>query len=191
MKHEVIAIGTSTGGLDALKKILSVFNAYDEVVLIIVQHLSPSCKSYLSQILSAVAKRQVVEVEDKMKLERGGVYLAPPNYHVLIEKNGYFTLDTSEKVCYSRPSIDVTFESVADAFGERAIGVLLTGANRDGGIGLKAIKQAGGYTMVQDPETAEAREMPEYALRVTTPDEMVTLHDIGMRLNDLIKALEN
>ena len=187
MKYDIIVIGTSAGGIDAIKKVLKIFTYANDVAIIIIQHLSPNCKSYLSKIISQVVKSDVYEIEDKMIIKKGVVFIAPPNYHVLIEKDGTFTLTTTEKVCFSRPSIDITFESIADAFGERAIGLLLTGANHDGGEGLKQIKVAGGYTIVQNPNTAETHEMPEYAIKHANPDEIIDLDEIGARLNKIFK----
>ena len=186
MKVDIIAIGTSAGGIDALKKVFANFRSTDKVAIVIIQHVSPSSKSYLSNIVAGLVDVDVYEIEDKMEVKRGAIFIAPPNYHVLIEKVGTFTLTTTEKVCFARPSIDVTFESIADAFGESAIGLILTGANHDGGQGLKLMKEAGGYTIVQNPVTAEAREMPEYAIKHADVDEIIALDKIGERLNEII-----
>lgn len=188
MGYDVLVIGASAGGIDALKAIFATFSAYDAVACIIVQHLSPNNPSYMKSIVSDASKRSAVEIEDKTVIVRGGIYLVPPNYHALVEKKGYFTLSVSDKVCFARPSIDVTFESVADAFGSRCVGVLLTGANQDGGMGLKAIKEAGGYTVVQDPLTAEATEMPLAGIKLASPHEIVALKNIGIRLNEIIQS---
>ncbi len=187
MKYDIIVIGTSAGGIDALKTVLKRFEWSNQVAIMIILHLGSNSKSYLSNIISGLVQGQVYEVEDKMNIKRGAVFIAPPNYHVLIEKDGTFTLITTEKVCFARPSIDVTFESVADTFGDSAIGLLLTGANHDGGQGLKQIKIAGGYTIVQDPNTAQAREMPEYGIMTANPHEIVELEEIGARLNEILK----
>jgi two-component system, chemotaxis family, protein-glutamate methylesterase/glutaminase len=186
MRFDIIAIGTSSGGIDALKKVFAHFRYFAEVVVVIIQHVSPREKSYLSDIVAGLVDAEVYEIEDKMKIKKGAIFIVPPNYHVLVEKEGTFTLTTSEKVCFARPSIDVTFESIADAFGESAIGVLLTGANHDGGQGLKQMKEAGGYTVVQDPSTAEAKEMPEYAIKHADVDEVIELDEIGDRLNEIL-----
>jgi two-component system chemotaxis response regulator CheB len=190
MKYDILAIGTSAGGIDALKRVLTSFSYTGEVAIVIVQHLSPQNKSYLSKIISDAISANVKEIEDKMPIERGTIFIAPPNYHVLIEKTGTFTLTTTEKVCYARPSIDVTFDSIADTFGKRVIGILLTGANHDGGEGLKQIKMAGGYTIVQNPKTAEAPEMPSYGIEKAVPDEIIDLDNIGVRLNEILKNSE-
>ncbi len=186
MKREIIVIGTSAGGLEALKKILIQFRSFEKVAIVIIQHLDPTIKSYFVDILNGLIECPVCEIEDKTVLKRGTVYVVPPNYHALIEKSGVFTLVTTEKVRFARPSIDVTFESFADAFGESVVGVILTGANHDGGVGLKQIKASGGYTLVQDPLTAELGEMPSYAIELVNPDEIVSIDEIGDRLNQII-----
>ena len=187
MRYDVLVIGTSSGGIDALKKILTNFLYINKIAIVIILHLASNSKSYLSNIFSSLVQKDVYEIEDKMNIKRGAVFIAPPNYHVLIEKDGTFTLITTERVCYARPSIDVTFESVADTFGESAIGLLLTGANHDGGQGLKQIKIAGGYTMVQNPNTAQSREMPEYGITQANPHEIIELKEIATRLNEILK----
>lgn len=187
MDYDVLVMGASAGGIDALKHIFRSFKAYKQVAIIIIQHLSPNNPSYMRSIIADATHQSVVEIEDKTLLKRGEIYLVPPNYHALIDKRGYFTLCVSEKICFARPSIDVTFESVADAFGSRCIGVLLTGANQDGGKGLSAIKTSGGYTVVQDPSTAEAIEMPLAGIKYANPHEVITLSDMGKRLNEIIR----
>ena len=190
MKYDIIAIGTSAGGIDALKSIFATFICKDEVAIIIVQHLAANSKSYMTHIISRLTKMKVYEIEDKMTIKKGCVYIVPPNYHALIEKNGTFTLAIFEKVSFARPSIDVTFESVSDVFGEKSIGVILTGANHDGANGLKFIKDSGGYTLVQNYMEAEASEMPRYAGEYVKPNEILDIELIGNRLNQLIREME-
>ena len=127
----------------------------------------------------------VADVEDKAPIEPGRVYLAPPDYHLLIEP-GYFSLSTEPHVHYARPSIDVLFESAADAYGDRVIGVILTGANADGAHGLARIKQLGGVAVVQDPRTAERPEMPGAALVATAADAVLPLVEIGPFVHGLV-----
>lgn len=188
MNYDIIAIGASAGGIDALKKVLGRFKPTKEVAIIIVQHMGANLHSFMPQIVSSIIDMKVVEIEDKMDIERGTVYIVPANYHALIEKKGYFSLGAFEKVCYARPSIDVTFESISDAFEDRVIGVILTGANHDGGHGLLRIKDRGGYTIVQDYLSAEAKEMPRFAAQLVLPDEILELNKIGNRLNQLISG---
>ncbi len=190
MKYDIVAIGSSAGGIDALKKIFLDFD-YKDAAIIIIQHLSANKKSYMRDIISGVTDLLVYEIEDKMIIERGSIYIVPPNYHAMIEKNGVFTLTTFEKVCHARPSIDVTFESVSDVFREKVIGVILTGANHDGGYGLKSIKDRGGYSIVQNHKSAEASEMPRYASEFVRPDEILDIELIGKRLGELLRNTEN
>jgi two-component system chemotaxis response regulator CheB len=129
----------------------------------------------------------VSEPDDKEPIARGRVYLAPRDYHLLIEGR-HFALSTEAPVCYARPSIDVLFESAADAYGKDVIGVILTGKNRDGARGLAAIKKCGGLAVVEDPATAEAREMPEAALAATIVDRVLPLGGIALFLSSLCHA---
>lgn len=190
MNYDIIAIGSSAGGIEALKNIFAKFKCNNEVAIIIVQHLAANTKSYMSHIISDSTNMKVYEIEDKMIIKKGCVYIVPPNYHALIEKDGTFTLATFEKVCFARPSIDVTFESVSDVFKKKVIGVILTGANHDGGHGLKSIKDMGGYTVVQSYISAEASEMPRYAAEYVDPRETLDIDLIGERLNQLIEKME-
>lgn len=191
MNYDIIAIGSSAGGIDALKKIFEKFKSGDKVAIVIVQHLAANTVSYMPRIISDLTDMSVFEIEDKMIIEKGCVYIVPPNYHALIEKEGVFTLTTFEKVCFARPSIDVTFESLSDVFKERIIGLVLTGANHDGGHGLKSIKVNNGYTIVQNYKNAEASEMPRYAAEYVCPDEILEIDFIGERLNQLLEEMEN
>jgi two-component system chemotaxis response regulator CheB len=128
----------------------------------------------------------VREAEDKDELAPGSVYLAPPDYHTLIESDGTIALSTEEHVRYARPSIDVLFRSAAEAYRERCVGVVLTGANEDGAEGLALIKELGGVAVVQDPRTAERREMPSAAIEATNADLVLPLEEIGLFLRGLL-----
>ena len=128
----------------------------------------------------------MTEAEDKDDLVRGHVYLAPSDYHLLVERDGTLALSTDERVQYARPSIDVLFESAADAYRERCVGVVLTGLNEDGAAGLARIKQLGGVAIVQDPQTAERGEMPAAAIVATTADVILPLEEIGLFLHGLL-----
>lgn len=185
MRFEAVVIGSSAGGMDALRKVLSSLTEKFKVPIIIVQHLSPSSESYLVEYLSRYCSLKVKEVEEKEKIKSGWVYVAPPNYHTLVEKDGSFTFTVEERVSYARPSIDVLFETAADAFGNRLIGIILTGANSDGSLGLMKIKKNGGIAIVQDPDTAEAEMMPRTALEKATVDYILKLEDIGKTLMNL------
>jgi two-component system chemotaxis response regulator CheB len=138
----------------------------------------------LSALLETSPGRPVREVGDKDPIERGAAYLAPPDYHLLVEDR-HFALSTDARVNFARPSIDVLFESAADAYGPAAIGIILTGANEDGAAGLARIKEAGGVAIVQDPKTAERARMPEAALESTVADVILPLDEIGPFLRGL------
>lgn len=179
LRFKIIVIGTSLGGLKAIQTILSVLPVKFSAPVVIVQHRKPSSDSdILTNLLQSNCALPVVEVEDKMMLDQGQVYLAPPDYHLLVEE-GQLSLSTEAPVNFARPSIDVLFESAAIAYGENIIGILLTGANTDGAIGLKTIRQCGGLTIIQDPKTAEASDMPFGALELDAADQIMPLDEIG------------
>jgi len=183
MKHyKAIVIGVSAGGLKALIEILSALPQEFPVPVIIVQHRDSSSSSRLEEILNQRTAITVVQAEEKARSAAGRVYLAPGNYHLLIERDESFSLSVDERVNYSRPSIDVLFESASEVYLDRLIGVILTGASHDGSRGLKKIHDLGGYTIVQSPESAHSCTMPEAAIRASKPDEIVDLHEIAGRL---------
>ena len=181
MDYALIAIGTSWGGLQALSTLLDTLPDEVEPPIVVAQHRSPDSAGGLDEILQRHTRRRVAEAEDKQPLERGRVYVAPPDYHLLVEP-GSLALSTEEAVQYARPSIDVLFESVADAYGERAIGIILTGANEDGAAGLAQIKARGGVAIVQDPASSERRRMPDAALAATQTDAVLRIDEIGLFL---------
>ncbi|HEY6229988.1 MAG TPA: chemotaxis protein CheB [Pyrinomonadaceae bacterium] len=178
MSAEIIVIGTSTGGLKALQTLLCGLPSSFPVPIAIVQHRGKVTDDGLSEFLSEFSCLPISEPEDKQPLLPGYVYLAPRDYHLLIEDRS-FALSTDPPEAFARPSIDVLFESAADDFQERTIGVILTGANRDGARGLAAIKSRGGLTIVENPETASCGELPAAAIQRTAPDWIVSLHDIA------------
>lgn len=190
MAYDMIAIGASTGGIDALKALLPRIEHPVSVPIVVVQHLEPRSASYLDQILAGFVGLKGHEAEDKMPLVPGHLYTPAPNYHLMMEKDWTLTLTVDKKVCYARPSIDVFFESAVDALKESLIGVLLTGANEDGACGMRAIHEAGGYTIVQSPEEAACSEMPGSAIKLCPPRAVLTLNQIAERLNDLLKQNE-
>ncbi|HVZ72430.1 MAG TPA: chemotaxis protein CheB [Polyangia bacterium] len=161
---DAIVIGGSAGALDVLGVVLPALPAPCAVAVVIVIHLPASKPSQLPAVLGARTALPVREIEDKVPVAPGVVWVAPPGYHVLVERDHTFALSVDELVHFSRPSIDVLFESAAEAYGARLAGVLLTGANADGARGLLAIENAGGLCFVQAPATAVARAMPEAAL---------------------------
>ena len=175
---EALVIGGSAGSLEVLLKILPGLDPALRFPIIIVLHRMSGRDSILTDLLAAKTKLQVKEVDEKEKMQPATIYLAPPNYHLLIENDHTFSLDASEKVNFSRPSLDVSFESAADVFGKNMAGLLLSGANSDGTAGLKIIAQQGGKVLVQNPLTAVVNYMPAHALEqieadaILTPDEM-------------------
>ena len=178
MEYGVIAIGTSWGGLRALSELLDGLSDEVEPPIVVTQHRSAdSAADGLSALLRHHTCRTIRDAEDKDALEPRHVYLAPPDYHLLVEP-GSLALSTDEAVQFARPSIDVLFESVADAYRERAIGIILTGANEDGAAGLARIKERGGVAIVQDPETSEARRMPDAAIAATHADAVLRLDEM-------------
>src|SRR5690349_36183 len=179
--YEIAVIGTSWGGLSAVSAVVSGLPATFALPLVVVQHRSPDAPGLLAELLQARTRLIVCEVEDKQRILPGHVFVAPPNYHLLIDR-GYFALSTDAPVRYSRPSIDVTFMSTADEYGKRAIGVVLTGANEDGSLGLKRIVDRGGYAIVQEPKTAESATMPQSALRVVPRAHVLPLARIASHL---------
>jgi two-component system chemotaxis response regulator CheB len=186
---ELIAVGTSLGGLNALSVLLAGLPPGLPVPLVIVQHRSVTPdRDGLAQLLQAHTRLAVVEAEDKMPLEAGTVYLAPADYHLLVEQRGFLALSTEGPVRAARPSIDVFFQTAADAYRASLLGVLLTGASADGAEGLAAVKARGGRALVQDPATAECRTMPAAALAATAVDYVLPLPRIGEHLVALVEG---
>jgi two-component system chemotaxis response regulator CheB len=175
--YDAVVIGVSAGGLQTLKVILPALAADFPLPIAIVQHLSADTDCFLVNYLSEISAIAVKEAEDREPLLPGVAYLAPAGYHLLVELDRRFSLSVDERVNFARPSIDVLFESAADVFGDRLIGVVLTGANSDGARGLKAIKERSGLTIVQSPRTAEVATMPEAAIAATKIDH---ISDLGM-----------
>jgi len=177
--YEVIAIGTSWGGLDAVSRLLDAMHADVHQPIIVAQHRGIDSEAgMLAHLLQGHTRRLVSDPDDKTPLEADHVYLGPPDYHLLVEA-GHLALSTDAPVRFARPSIDVLFESVADAYGPRAVGVVLTGANNDGAAGLARIKNLGGVAIVQDPATSERRAMPDAAIAATEADAILPLDEIA------------
>jgi two-component system chemotaxis response regulator CheB len=179
-------IGSSAGGIKALSIVLSALPRDFALPIIIVQHLHPQSDSYLANILEAKTGLRVKQADEKEKILAGMVYLAPPNYHLLVEEDRTFSLSIEGHVNFSRPSVDVLFESAVYAYRDRLIGIILTGANHDGSQGVRKIKRMGGYVLVQDPATAEACAMPQAAIAAVTVDRVLPLEQIGPHLLQLV-----
>lgn len=190
MAFELVVIGTSLGGLQALQVLLKGLPKSFPASVAIVQHRYQDSDNTLRRLLQLYSALPIIEPEDKELIMPGRVYLAPANYHLLVESDN-FALSTEAPVCYARPSVDVLFESAADAYAEKVIGVILTGANHDGAQGLARIKACGGLTVVQDPATAESRIMPEAAIASVRLDWILPLSEIAPVLVNLCQPTLN
>lgn len=184
-KYRAVVIGASAGGTVALQKILPFLPAGFPLPVVIAQHLHPLQDGAAIVHYSGGCELVVKDVEEKESVRPGFVYFAPPNYHLLIEDDNTFSLSVDEKVHFTRPSIDVLFESAADAYGVNLVGIILSGANQDGAAGLLRIKQSGGLTVVQDPQDAEVNYMPKAAIEVANPDHILTAEGICKFLIEL------
>jgi two-component system chemotaxis response regulator CheB len=175
---ELIVIGCSLGGMNALEKILRGLPTDFCIPIAVAQHRHRNSNEALPEFLRRSTHMNVVDAEDKQRIKAGTVYLAPADYHLLVQK-GEFDLSVDDPVRHSRPSVDVLFESAADAYGPSLIGIVLTGANEDGSAGARRIKQRGGIVIAQDPETAEAPEMPRGVIAAEAVDQILRLEDIS------------
>jgi two-component system, chemotaxis family, protein-glutamate methylesterase/glutaminase len=184
--YELVAIGSSWGGLNALQRVLSRLPASFSAAVVVAQHRSARADdSLLGTLLGGITPLTVRDADDKDELRPGLVLIAPPDYHMLVER-GTVALSCDEPVAFSRPSIDVLFETAADAYAERAIGVVLTGSNADGAAGLKAIRRRGGVAIIQDPEGAERPEMPRAAVEAVPDAQVLGLEDIAGKLAAIV-----
>lgn len=185
MRYELIVIGVSAGGLAALSTILPHLTLACATPILIVQHRGIENTDFFVDYLNSLCPLHVIEAIDKALIKPGTIMIAPPDYHMLVENKHTVALSKDPKVNYSRPSIDVLFESAADAFGHKVIGVILTGANSDGVKGAQKIKAHGGYIIVQNPDNAEAKVMPTETIKAVHIDKVVALNDIGALLNQI------
>lgn len=185
-RFEAVVIGSSAGGIKALSMVLSALPREFPLPIIVVQHVHPHSDSYLAKILDARCELKVKQADEKESILGGVVYLAPPNYHLLVEEDKTLSLSIEAPVNFARPSVDVLFQTAVYAYREKLIGLILTGANHDGSQGVKDIKQMGGYVMVQDPVTAEAEAMPRAAIAATHVDIILPLDQIGPYLLQLV-----
>jgi two-component system chemotaxis response regulator CheB len=185
-QYDAIVIGSSAGGLKALLELLSFIPKSYPIPIIIVQHLLDGNDSMLAELLDEKSAIRVKEAEDKEPLLEGFAYLAPPGYHLLIEDDHTLSLSMDPRVNFSRPSIDVLFDSAAFVYEERCIGIVLTGASGDGSQGLCKIKENGGLTLVQDPSTAEFNTMPKTAIEAIAVDHILPLDEMGHFLISIV-----
>ena len=182
---DAIAIGTSAGGVEALSILLPALPAGLRASVFIVLHLPRDRPSLLVSVLQPKCALPVREAQDKEPVERGTVYVAPPDYHLLVDTGPQLALSTDEPVHFSRPSIDVLFESAAELYTDRLLAIILTGASQDGAQGMQAVHRAGGMTVVQQPRTAHAPLMVQSALKQTPVNLVLSLEQIA----DLLRTL--
>jgi two-component system chemotaxis response regulator CheB len=186
MPYELVAIGSSWGGLNALQQVLGRLPASFGAAVVVAQHRSARADdSLLKTLLGDATSLTVRDADDKDELRPGLVLLAPPDYHLLVER-GTVALSCEEPVAFSRPSIDVLFESAADAYEERVVGVVLTGSNADGSAGLAQIRRRGGAAIIQDPEHAERAEMPRAAVAAVPDAQVLQLEAIADKLTAMV-----
>jgi two-component system, chemotaxis family, protein-glutamate methylesterase/glutaminase len=179
---EAVVIGASAGAVESLMSILPMLRPSTPFPVIVVVHMPPDRRSMFVELFAGSCRVRVKEAEDKEVLEKGTVYFAAPGYHLLVEPDLYLSLSCDEPVRYSRPSIDVLFQSAADAYGAGLLGIVLSGANDDGAAGLLAVCSKGGRGIVQDPQTALCATMPEAALQACGFAEVMSPEEIGAYL---------
>lgn len=185
---EAVVIGASAGGLEALCVILPTLPSQYKLPIVIVVHVPPDKTSIWPELFQTKCNLAVREAADKERICPGTAYFAPPDYHLLVEMDKRLSLSNDEPVLFSRPSIDVLFESAADAYGSSLVAVLLTGANQDGANGMRAVADSGGMAIIQRPDTAFAPAMPEAAIRACPDARVLSLEEIAAYLQDLAKV---
>lgn len=179
--NKAVVIGASAGGVEALSTVLPQLPS-DHCAVLVVIHLPPNKPSVMAELFAEKCRMRVVEAEDKAPIETGTIYFAPPDYHVLVEPDFSIALSNEAPVWFSRPSIDVLFETAADAYGANLTGIILTGANEDGASGLRAVMAQGGRGLIQSPEAAYARLMPETARDLSPQAQVLPLDRIAAEL---------
>ncbi|HKO48826.1 MAG TPA: chemotaxis protein CheB [Polyangiaceae bacterium] len=176
---EAIVLGASAGAVDALNQLLPTVPQAAHVPIVVVVHLPPNRPSLLVELFSSRCQARVREPDDKQPIDAGTIWFAPPNYHLLFEADRSFAFSTDLPVNFSRPSIDVLFESAADVFGQALCCIVLTGANDDGARGASSVRRRGGLLIVQDPNSAHSRQMPEAAISQANPQIIASLPEIA------------
>ncbi|KFC20375.1 chemotaxis protein CheB [Chryseobacterium sp. FH1] len=184
-KTELVVIGGSAGSLQVILEMLKNLNDHLDFPMVLVLHRKAQAISILPKLLQKFSKLEVIEIEDKTEIENNKIYIVPSDYHLLFETKNSVSLDGSEKMNYSRPSIDVIFRSASEIFGEGVVAVLLSGANADGVEGLNYIKKNNGKVWIQDPETAEVNYMPMQAKLNVDYDLITTPEDLAKYINQL------
>ena len=183
--EKLIVIGGSAGSLEVLFQILPLLRVDFPYPIIIVLHRKAAYDTVLAELFATKTTLMIREIEDKETIDNSIIYLAPGDYHLLFEKDGTLSLDDSEKVAFSRPSIDVAFESASTAWGRALICILLSGANADGTEGLRQVKGADGMTVVQSPESAGMGFMPRHAIAQNVADFILNVQEIADFMNKL------
>ncbi|MFA7404039.1 MAG: chemotaxis protein CheB [Pelobacteraceae bacterium] len=186
IRYKAVAIGVSTGGVAALKQILGALPADFPIPILVTTHITPDSDDGLAVLLDSLCAIRVKEADEQETITPGSTYLAPANYHLMVERGGTLALSIDPPVNFARPSIDVLFESAANVYGPALIGIILTGAGDDGSRGLLKIEKCGGLTVVQDPADAEMDSMPNSALQLLKPEHVVRLKDIPALLMKLV-----
>jgi two-component system chemotaxis response regulator CheB len=176
---QALVVGASAGAVEALSQLLPGVPEASRIAIVVVVHLPPNRPSLLPELFGSRCQARVREPMDKEPMSAGTIWFAPSNYHLLLEADLSFSLSVDLPVNYSRPSIDVLFESASDALGSRLCAVVLTGANDDGAHGASVVRRQGGLVMVQDPETASAREMPNAAISSANPQVVASLPEMA------------
>lgn len=185
IKTELVIIGGSAGSLKVILEMIKKLNDKIAVPVLLVLHRKAHSTNILQALLQQLSPLEVVEIDDKTEIENNKIYITPADYHLLFEDKKIMSLDSSEKMNYSRPSIDVTFKSAAEIYGEHLIGVLLSGANADGVEGLSYIKKNKGKVWIQDPETAEVDYMPRHAIEAVPYDKIIKPENLSEYINQL------
>jgi two-component system chemotaxis response regulator CheB len=175
---DILLLGGSAGSFKPLFQVVKSFPANLNKTVVIVIHRKRNFLSEIESLFAQNSQMLLKEISDKDRIKRNTVYIAPANYHVLIEKGGYFSLDVSEPVWYSKPAIDVTFESAADAYDKHCTAVLFSGANQDGAQGMLDLRNAGSLTIAQHPDDAEMPEMPRSAININAVDYVLRTNEI-------------
>jgi two-component system chemotaxis response regulator CheB len=182
LPYEAVIIGASAGAMEALMVLLPSLPKDYPLPIMIVVHLPPDKKSLMAELFNARCQMEVREAEDKEPIKNGTIYFAPPDYHLLVEHSKILSLSSEEPVYFSRPAIDVLFETAADAYGKKLIGIILTGGSSDGAKGLKTVINMGGTAIIQQPATAYASAMPEAAREASPEAQILTLEQIAVHL---------
>ena len=183
-KIELAVIGASAGGIDALTEVFKAITSPPRIPIVVVLHIHPDSYS-LGMLFQVHDHLSITEAEDGARIQPGKIYFAPPDYHLLIERDMTFSLSLFERINHVRPAVDPLFQSAARALRSSVVGVILSGAQWDGSLGMKSIKESGGMTVIQDPSTAQVNSMPLAAQGATTIDRTLQASEIGLFLMTL------